>query len=380
MKSSGLAPRFYPRQPHLATKARENAEASREERQRGERLFSSGMAFSMPSMKVDAGTVEMLSWIVAYCVASSSMTILNKAAIKAFNFPFWLCTLQNLATLAVLGVIVAIAPKGHAIFGLRVKYSNKVVLTWTPAAILFCTMLVSAMSAMQTMSVTTVLVTRSLTPLVTLILESRILGVTASPRIWISLISILGGSVFYCLAEIEGTLVGYMWLGINLIAAAAYHVYVKKVINDLNLSTMDMVLYNNLMSIPLLVAIGIVADDTRHLARGFTSMDGLAWLWVVLSLICAGFISFTGFGMQAMISATSSTVVNHINKVNSFIFAHMIFQDTINPLMIVGMLITMAGTIWYSVERLNERKAEAAPAAASTEKTPLQSEKGKATV
>ena len=101
------------------------------------------MAFSMPSMKVDGGTVEMLSWIVAYCVASSSMTILNKAAIKAFNFPFWLCTLQNLATLAVLGVIVAIAPKGHAIFGLRVKYSNKVVLTWTPAAILFCTMLVS---------------------------------------------------------------------------------------------------------------------------------------------------------------------------------------------------------------------------------------------
>ena len=53
-------------------------------------------------------------------------------------------------------------------------------------------------------------------------------------------------------------------------------------------------------------------------------------------------------------------MVNHINKVNSFIFAHMIFQDTINHLMIVCMLITMAGTIWYSVERLNERKAEAA--------------------
>ena len=62
----------------------------------------------------------------------------------------------------------------------------------------------------------------------------------------------------------------------------------------------------------------------------------------------------------------------------------MIFQDKINPLMIVGMLITMAGTIWYSVERLNERKAEAAakaaPAAAATEKTPLQSDKSKATV
>ena len=335
----------------------------------------------MPTLPTfDAGTIDMVTWIIGYCIASSSMTILNKAAILAFSFPFWLCTLQNLATLAVLAIIVLIAPKGHKIFGLRVKYSNKVVLTWTPAAVLFCTMLVSAMSAMQTMSVTTVLVTRSLTPLVTLIFESRILSVKASPRIWISLISILGGSVFYCMAEIEGTLIGYIWLGVNLLAASAYHVYVKKVINDLNLSTMDMVLYNNVMSIPLLVAIGIVADDTRHLAHGFLAMDGLAWLWVSLSLVCAGFISFTGFGMQALISATSSTVVNHINKVNSFIFAHLLFQDKINPLMIIGMLITMAGTVWYSVERLNERKVEVtakAPAAASNEKTPLQADQSK---
>merc|ERR1712086_1201796 len=137
----------------------------------------------MPTLPTfDAGTIDMVTWIIGYCIASSSMTILNKAAILAFSFPFWLCTLQNLATLAVLAIIVLIAPKGHKIFGLRVKYSNKVVLTWTPAAVLFCTMLVSAMSAMQTMSVTTVLVTRSLTPLVTLILESRVLGVVASPK------------------------------------------------------------------------------------------------------------------------------------------------------------------------------------------------------
>merc|ERR1712166_55740 len=279
------------------------------------RTASRGMAFTMPGgMNFDAAGMEMLTWIVCYCIASSSMTILNKAAINAFNYPFWLCTLQNLATLLVLALIVAVAPKGHKIFGLRVQYSNKVALTWTPAAILFCTMLVSAMCAMQTMSVTTVLVTRSLTPLVTLILEARVLGVSASLKIWMSLISILGGSVFYCMAEIEGTLIGYIWLGVNLLAASAYHVYVKKVTNDLNLSTMDMVLYNNVMSIPLLVAIGIVADDTAHLAHGFSSMDGLAWLWVILSLICAGFISFTGFGMQAMISATSSTVVNHIKR------------------------------------------------------------------
>ena len=218
------------------------------------------MAWTCP--KLDAETWNMVGWIISYCIASSSMTILNKAAIKAFDFPYWLCTFQNLATLLVLAIIVNIVPKNHKIFGLRVQYSNQVVFTWTPAALMFCLMLVSAMSAMQTMSVTTVLVTRSLTPLVTLVLEARVLStlaarrpsrhppqscallshaapfprfwlllpwraeiltgtrapiadVSASVKIWLSLFTILIGSVFYCLAEIEGTTVGYIWLGVG---------------------------------------------------------------------------------------------------------------------------------------------------------------------
>lgn len=101
------------------------------------------------------------------------------------------------------------------------------------------------------------------------------------------------------IAEVEGDLQGYVWLGVrspppprtvprllrnrarlpfpssaarpptrvcrpcsqvNLIAAALYHVYVKFIIGEMNLSTMDMVLYNNLMSIPLLVVLGLLLD------------------------------------------------------------------------------------------------------------------------
>tara|TARA_B110001452_G_scaffold156538_1_gene130345 strand:+ start:466 stop:612 length:147 start_codon:yes stop_codon:yes gene_type:complete len=47
---------------------------------------------------------------------------------------------------------------------------------------------------------------------------------------------------------------------VNLIAAALYHVYVKFIIGEMNLSTMDMVLYNNAMSIPLLVVLGLLLD------------------------------------------------------------------------------------------------------------------------
>ena len=109
-------------------------------------------------------------------------------------------------------------------------------------------------------------------------------------------------------------------------------------------------------------------------------MDQLAWLWVLLSLVVAGAISFTGFGLQAAVSATSATVVNHCNKVISFVLAFLIFRDKFGPWMVLGIAITMAGTVWYGRERLIERElqrkaAEAAgapPLGKVDEETPLK--------
>ena len=109
-------------------------------------------------MAMDAALYETMGWVVAYSFASSSMTLLNKAAITAFTFPYFLCVLQNLATLFFLAIVVSIAPKDHKIFGLRAGsgFSLKIFKQWSPAVLLFCLMLVSSMSAMRSMSVTKV--------------------------------------------------------------------------------------------------------------------------------------------------------------------------------------------------------------------------------
>ena len=196
-------------------------------------------------MAMDAAVFETMSWVIVYCLASSSMTLLNKAAIKAFTFPYFLCVLQNLATLFFLFIVVSIAPKDHKIFGLRVgkNFNLKMFKQWSPAVLLFTLMLVSSMSAMRSMSVTSVLVIRALTPLVTLLVEMRVLStlpasaapavprnpltpvaplspcacaaITTSVKIWLSLLTILAGSICYVIAEVEGDLQGYVWLGVR---------------------------------------------------------------------------------------------------------------------------------------------------------------------
>ena len=129
-------------------------------------------------LAMDGALAETIAWICSYCLASSSMTLLNKAAIKALAFPYWLCVFQNGATLVCLGLVVLVAPKNHKVFGLRVPFSRKMIKHWAPAAVLFCAMLVTSMQAMKSMSVTTVLVVRALTPLVTLVFEIQILGLS----------------------------------------------------------------------------------------------------------------------------------------------------------------------------------------------------------
>lgn len=114
-----------------------------------------------------------------------------------------------------------------------------------------------------------------------------------------------------------------MWLGVNLFSAAAYHVYVKGMINRLAPSPTDMaraasppppsappprqpadhsppsqVLWNNLLSVPALAILGAILDRPGDLPRALSDLDGLGWLWVSSSMVVASAIAFTGFGMQ----------------------------------------------------------------------------------
>ena len=148
-----------------------------------------------------SGLAETVIWVVAFCFASTSMTMLNKAAVKALPFPYWLCVLQNIATILLVGAVVSTCvPSGHPTFGLVRSLDWEVVTLWLPAVAMFIVMLVSSLSALHAVSVPTVLVFRSLTPLCTAILESMWLRVRYAWATWASLTLILIGAVCYVIA------------------------------------------------------------------------------------------------------------------------------------------------------------------------------------
>ena len=162
-----------------------------------------------------------------YAAASISMMLVNKAAVKALPFPIFLCVVQNAATL-VFAYIVGSAFPGHAKLGFKVKLTREVIVTWTPALLLFITMLISSLSAMEYISVPSVLVFRALTPLVTAVCGMHVLGDRPSTNEWLSLVLIVVGALCYLATDPSFSLPGYLWMMINLVTAAAYHVYVRR--------------------------------------------------------------------------------------------------------------------------------------------------------
>ena len=118
-------------------------------------------------------------------------------------------------------------------------------------------------------------------------------------------------------------------------AWAADHVYargstawqVKSIINSVKPSTMDLVLWNNSLSLPLLVVLGLLLDDPAGLIASIPSISAHGWLVVIVSFVLAGQIAFAGFMLQAVVSPTSATLINHMVKVCTFVASHMVFHD-----------------------------------------------------
>merc|ERR1719484_481653 len=127
---------------------------------------------------------------------------------------------------------------------------------------------------------------------------------------------------------------------------------------------MDLVFYNNLLSLPLLACF-IWIDDVPAIPHQLKAINTMGWVWVALSMAVAGTISFAGFGLAGAVTSTTATVCQHVSKIVSMLASIPVFHTLFPPTMWAAVAVTFAGTGWYSYERTQEAAAKKAAAAGS---------------
>merc|ERR1712187_729799 len=117
------------------------------------------------------------------------------------------------------------------------------------------------------------------------------------------------------------------WLIVYFIFIVVEMVFVKFVVDTIPMSTWTRVYYNNLLSVPMGLASLVGLGDFEFLKTEWS----LAALIVLLSSCVVGItISYAGFNLRKLISATSFTVVGVVCKIITVLINGLIGKNHSN--------------------------------------------------
>lgn len=305
---------------------------------------------SAMTSKAVAGNIdnEMVLGVGSWMACSMGMIIFNKQAITAYPFESSLTALQMLFTILAL---VCMAYRSIHIG------SWKDALRWSMVAPFFTGMLLTSILALKNAPMTLVIVFRSLSPLVSILIEQfypEPLKITAK---MVGAIAVMvSGAALYVSQMDHSNLLGVQWVALNMCFAIADRLLQRLMLakdqNPVDISKTGVTLLNNALG---MVPLFLVAAFTGELAKApaaLTALSSTGFFWVGMSCVVGLGISYTGVWAQSLISATSFLVLVNANKFFIiFIEAYLMGTKVLTQRQMVGAMISIAGGIAYALVR-----------------------------
>lgn len=303
---------------------------------------------------------HLITIVLFWMCMSLLMNLLNKQCTILLKCPF---------TLVLIQMLVAIPPLARTpLSGIR----KKDLWRWCALALLFGVILCTAMFAFTHASVTYILILRNCLPLLTLPVEKALL--TNAPPISIfmvaSLLSIAVGSALYARYSpgFSNSMTGLAWILFNCIASVVHRVCERSFLtSDMTLSFEAMTLINNV--VPLL-PIGFLAWVTGEIEQWMKYEHLLHSPMAISVILCSGIAGLclgqSSIMLQKLVTATTMSVLQTMNKMFIITAAMVVFNDRFTPLSFTGCVLSLLGCAAYGMAQ--QAAKEAAKETANAEK------------
>ncbi|KAL4205483.1 hypothetical protein AMTRI_Chr01g137520 [Amborella trichopoda] len=281
-----------------------------------------------------------------YCISASFLSIINKWAVMKFPYPGALTALQYFTS--AFGVFLC----GQLRLLAHDPLDIQTMWRFLPAAIIFYLSLFTNSELLLHANVDTFIVFRSAVPIFVAIGETLYLKQPwPSPKAWLSLFTIFGGSVIYVMTDYQFTVTAYSWALAYLVSMSIDFVYIKHVVMTMGLNTWGLVLYNNLEALLLFPIEFLIMGELKKIRHDIS--EELHWysasvvLPVGLSCLFGLSISFFGFSCRRAISATGFTVLGIVNKLFTVVINWIIWDKHSTFIGTLGLLICVLGGVLY---------------------------------
>jgi drug/metabolite transporter (DMT)-like permease len=298
--------------------------------------------------------------IAAYSLCSSTMLVVNKMTIHRMPVPALVGGSQLLfAALAVLAL--------HAVGALKLPAPRWRVLQ--PFAIYttsFAASIYANIKALELTSVGVVIAARACLPLLVVLLERMFMGrQLPNVRSSLSLLGVVLCSVYYVLEDsklVVNNAAGWSWLAAWWFLLAFQMTYGKHITVALDLSEHERVFYTNTLSVPPILLLGFCMGEHQLVHTIHFSRTTCTYLAMSCSIGLG--ISYTGWRLKDMVTATTFTLVGVINKLVTIAFSILAFPGSSSVAGCVALAAAILCGLLYSDAPLrSEAKEKASPRA-----------------
>eukprot|EP01006_Ploeotia_vitrea_P040952 TRINITY_DN66474_c0_g1_i1.p1 TRINITY_DN66474_c0_g1~~TRINITY_DN66474_c0_g1_i1.p1 ORF type:complete len:321 (-),score=12.96 TRINITY_DN66474_c0_g1_i1:100-1062(-) len=299
------------------------------------------MSSTVPSTK-DVATASFL-----FSASSIGMMSGNKWATLYMPLPSTIILFQVITTAILL------FPQKNVS-----KLSLPIVIKWIPVAALFSAMIFTSMRTFLYVNVSTILVYRNVSSIVSTVVEYFVRGKKASFNTVASEVTIVLGCVIYAWGQLQFNWRGFFWIVLNVLAQVAYGNLVKVYLHTIKtpdgkeLTKYTCSYYNNVLCLPFILATLIIWGEHTKVADTLSNMIPMGWVAVSFTCVVGYFISTSGFGLQRLVSATTFLVVNNMVKIANILIGILFLNDKlVGWRAVLGCCLSLGAGIWFSWEQ-----------------------------
>jgi len=308
--------------------------------------------------------------ILAYCLASISMTIVNKYVVSGHE---WNMTFLYLAVQSIVCIITIEICRQMGMIRNLAAFDTQKGKRWFPVSLLLVGMIYTGTKSLQYLSVPVYTIFKNLTTIVIAYGEVLWFGGSVTPLALLSFALMVFSSVIaawadavhaasaHASADAIATLnAGYAWMGMNVICTASYILCMRKVIKTMNFKDWDSMFYNNLLTIPVLVVLSLITEDWSgsNLNRNFpVESRNSIMIGMIYSGLGAIFISYCSAWCIRVTSPTTYSMVGALNKLPIAISGIIFFAAPVTAGSISAIFLGFVAGLVYALAKVRESSA-----------------------
>jgi drug/metabolite transporter (DMT)-like permease len=317
-------------------------------------MVESGKAATMNeaqnlTLQKAADVKDAAFWLFMLFLASVTMTVGNKFVMKQWgDFANTLTLLQNGTAVLYLGA-------GHAAGLLEMKpFRAQQWKVFAVSSFFLSMQILTSLKALPFVAIATVVAFRNMCTVIIALIDYFAFGNKFSTPQLYALALTTAGMIMYALQDINFNLAGYLWLVGNSVATIVNtfwnKIYITHYTKELKIQTSYGVSFiQQVETIPIVFLLATMNKEGGAWTA-FGPLSVSAKLMVVATMAGGVLIGIAYPKCFSLVSGTSVVVASTANKAVSILIGMWLFGTRLSALQIVGLLVCIAGSLWYAVE------------------------------